>query len=193
MTSLNHHIIIIFQDRVLHVPISFQSWQYSSHEFIVMNPSISSKEERKSNAWITSNSPRQQPNLHTFEERQMPNRPLNAIFSIQREGFLLSVLPFEVFQKCCEKWLVWTKESFTTIRKALEQADVKCHVLCCYLMDHKEEWSSCQNQYLFFLLWRYTLQHKGFSQTDTFAEKERDMKNALRIPPPPLFNYRALI
>lgn len=192
MTRPTLCIRIIFQDRVLHISISFQSWQYSSHEFIVMNPPISSKEERKSNAWIALNSLRQQPNLHIFEERQMPNQHLNVMFSIQREYFLFSILPFKVFQKCCEKWLVRTKESFTTIRKPLEQADVKCHVICCYLMGHKEEWSSCQNQYFFFLLWRYTLQLEGFSQKDTLVKNDSDMKNALRIPPPP-FNYRVLI
>lgn len=137
----------------------------SSSEFMVMHPPFSSEEERKSKAWITSNSPGQQLNLISFEVRQMLNWPLSAMFS-KPEGRVSCSWssPSRVFQKSCEKWLVWTKGSFTIIWKPLEKADVKCHVLCCYLTGPKEERSLCQRQCLFFLLWRYTLRREGFSQ-----------------------------
>lgn len=134
-----------------------------------MNPPVSSKKERKQ--------ARQLKPYQFWGKTNAKTRPLNAMFPRPEGRFYCSwSYPPEFLQKSCEKWLVWTKGCFTIIQTPLEKADVKCHILCCYLTGLKEEWSLCQSQYLFFLLQMCTLQCEGFSWKDTFLKRDSNMK-----------------
>ena len=150
----------------------YDKYQYSSFEFMVMDPPVSSKKERK---WA-----RQLKSYQFWGKTNAKNGLLNTVFP-RPEGRVSCSWssPPEFLQKSCEKWLIWTKRSFTIIWMPLEKADVKCHILCCYLTGLKEEWNLCQSRYLFFLLWRCTFQCEGFSQKDTFLEQDNDMKRRM--------------